>query len=84
MSPHQILYRKCLDCAVSHQDIYYRHFDTGGLPNGFDLLDLVKNNWFSDGKISGNTFNVDFKLYSTYIDAMADTNTWTFCNFNDP
>jgi hypothetical protein len=71
-------------CGVSHQDIYYRRFDTDGLPAKFDLLKLMKNNWFSDGKISGNTFNVDFKLYSTYADAVADTNAWTFCNFDDP
>jgi hypothetical protein len=82
-SPNQILYRKCLDCVASHQDIYYRRFDANGLPTGFDLLDLVKSNWFSDPKISGNTFNHDFKLYSTYSDALADTGVWAFCNFND-
>jgi hypothetical protein len=68
----------------SHKDIYYRRFDNNGLPAGFELLDLVKNNWFSDSKISGNTFNDDFKLYSTYSDALADMSAWIFCNFNDP
>jgi hypothetical protein len=82
VSPNQILYRKCLDCLESHQDIYYRRFDKNGLPAGFDLLDLVKNNWFSAPKISGNDFNEDFKLYSTYSDALKDSGAWTYCNFN--
>ena len=81
-SPNQILYRKCLDCVPSHQDIYYRRFDgDSGLPSDLDLLDTVKNNWFDN---PNNIFNVDFKLYSSYADALNDTNSWTFCNFNDP
>jgi hypothetical protein len=81
-SPNQILHRKCLDCISSHQDIYYRRFDgVGGLPSDLDLLDTVKNNWFDHPH---NSFNVDFKLYSSYVDALNDTNSWAFCNFNDP
>ena len=81
-SPNQILHRKCRDCVSSHQDIYYRRFDgVGGLPSNLDLLDTVKNNWFDS---PNNTFNVDFKLYSSYDDALNDTNAWTFCNFDDP
>ncbi len=84
-SPNQILHRKCLDCSsADHQNIYYRRFDENGLPVGFDLYDLFLNNWFSDPEIQHNTFGVDFKLYSTYEDAVADQNKWTFCNFNDP
>ncbi len=83
-SPHQILYRKCLDCSsVDHQNIYYRRFDENGLPGDLDLYDLILNNWFSDPKIEYNTFVVDFKLYSTYEDAVADRNEWIDCNFND-
>jgi len=81
-SPNQILHRKCRDCVSSHQDIYYRRFDgVGGLPSNLDLLDTVKNNWFDS---PNNTFNVDFKLYSSYDDALNDINAWTFCNFDDP
>jgi hypothetical protein len=82
-SPNQILRRKCLDCTLTHQDIYYRRFDTNGLPSGFDLLNLVLENWFSDSKINHNTFDVNFKLYSTYDDALTDNNEWKFCNFDD-
>jgi hypothetical protein len=83
LSPNQILHRKCTDCTATHQNIYYRRFDICGLPAEFDLFDLVKNNWFSDPKISGNTFNQDFKLYSTYSDALEDKGAWPFCNFDD-
>jgi len=30
-----------------------------------------------------NVLGVDFNLYSTYEDAVADVNPWTFCNYND-
>ena len=81
-SPNHILHRKCLDCVPSHQDIYYRRFDgVGGLPSDLDLLETVKSRWFDSPH---NSFNVDFKLYSSYVDAINDTNAWTFCNFNDP
>ena len=83
-SPDQILYRKCNGCVSSHQHIYYRRFDGNGLPTGFDMLDLILQNWFSSPKIQHNDFNVDFKLYSTYEDALLDQNEWKFCNFNDP
>jgi hypothetical protein len=80
LSPNQILKRKCLDCVASHQDIYYRRFDTEGLPGGVDLFDIVKNSWFNN---IGNTFRDDFKLYSTYSDAVANSGAWAFCNFNN-
>jgi hypothetical protein len=67
--------------VASHRDIYYRRFDTEGLPREVNLFDILKNNWFDR---FGNTFNDDFKLYSTYSDAVADSGAWAFCNFNDP
>jgi len=82
-SPNQILRRICAHCQSTHQDIYYRRFDTTGLPADFDLLYVVTDYWHSSPDIEHNDFNTDFKLYSTYEDAIADTNAWTFCNFND-
>ena len=82
-SPNQILRRRCLDCIDSHKDIYYRRFDTNGLPDNFDLLELVKNNWFSSPTISHNDFKIDFNLYSTYEDAIAERNEWQYCNFSN-
>ena len=45
-----------------------------------NLLDTLKNNWFDQD----NEFNMDFALYSTYLDGYLDANRWKFCNFNDP
>ena len=42
-----------------------------------NLLDTLKNNWFDQD----NEFNMDFALYSTYLDAHLDINRWKFCNF---
>jgi len=82
-SPNQILRRVCPRCWGSHQDIYYRRFDENGLPEDLDLLYVVTDYWHSSPSIEHNDFNTDFKLYSTYDDAVNDKNNWTFCNFND-
>jgi hypothetical protein len=81
LNQNQILRRKCDDCASTHQDIYYCSFDTDGLlPDGFDMLDKMNVNW---NTVDQNNFNVDFKLYSTYEDALRDENQWLFCNFSN-
>jgi len=78
-SATQILRRKCFECDFTHMDIFYRRFDTDGLPEGFDLLDTVKSHWAE----SDNNRNLEtFKLYSTYADAIADQNHWTYCNYH--
>ena len=74
----RIVRRVCPTCSESHRDIYYKRLES--MPDDFDLLDTLMNNWFD----KNNTFNVDFALYSTYMDAYYDENRWTFCNFNDP
>jgi hypothetical protein len=76
------LRRRCPACSSpAHQDIYYRRLnDPGGvLPGGLNLLSTVKNYWTT----SYNQFNIDFALYSTYEDALDDTNRWGFCNFSN-
>ena len=80
-STNQILRRRCQDCSSSHKDIYYKRYDDNGLPEGFDLLWVVKDHWFDDPH---NYFQVDFNLFSTYEDALNDANPWQKCNFNDP
>lgn len=82
-SNNQILRRRCLTCVNSHKDIYYRRFDTNGLPDEFDLLHIMKNYWYTDPYVTGNKFNEDFKLYSTYEDAVNDVKEWKYCNFKD-
>ena len=73
-----IVRRVCPSCSVSHRDIYYRRLTK--MPQEFNLLDTLKNNWFDQD----NEFNMDFALYSTYLDAYLDANRWKFCNFKDP
>ena len=74
----QIVRRVCPSCrSNSHKDIYYRRFTP--MPDDFDLLDTLMNNWFD----KNNTLGVDFNLYSSYLDAYYDTKPWTYCNFND-
>lgn len=79
-SPNQIVRRRCFECDATHKDIYYRRYDTNGLPPNLDLLHILKNYWHD---IDGNKFHTDFELYSTYEDALTNTNPWLACNFND-
>ena len=83
-SSNKILRRRCNNCVDSHKDIYYRRLNdaNGELPEGLDLLHIVKDAWFSSPNIENHDFNVDFALYSTYANAVADTNRWQSCDFN--
>ena len=74
----KIVRRVCPSCDATHKDIYYRRLTT--MPDDFDLLDTLMNNWFD----TNNRLDVDFALYSSYMDAYYDQNRWTFCNYNDP
>eukprot|EP00541_Cyclophora_tenuis_P003067 CAMPEP_0116564714 /NCGR_PEP_ID=MMETSP0397-20121206/13478_1 /TAXON_ID=216820 /ORGANISM="Cyclophora tenuis, Strain ECT3854" /LENGTH=486 /DNA_ID=CAMNT_0004091371 /DNA_START=1 /DNA_END=1461 /DNA_ORIENTATION=- len=76
-----IIYRKCSSCAESHQHIYYVRLTDLPSPTDQDFLDLFLNNWFDE---PNNLLGTDFLLYSTYADALAGTNPWTFCNYDDP
>ena len=48
-----------------------------------DMWNLFTSAWFNEEKGVKNKFNVDFKLYDNYSDALFDKNSWNFCNFND-
>ena len=72
-----IVRRVCPDCSRSHKDIYYRRLSP--MPDNFDLLDTLMNNWVD----VDNVLNEDFALYSTHLDAYYDVNRWTTCNYND-
>merc|ERR1719367_1802422 len=74
--PEQIIHRVCASCQPSHQHIYYKRYTE--LPQGFSLLNTLLNSFTNEN----NQMNTDFKLYSTLEDARADTNAWTFCNYN--
>jgi len=75
--PNKILYRYCLDCTGTHKHIFYKRLTD--IPSELQFLDLFMDNWFD----THNVLGVDFNLYSTYEDAVADENPWTFCNYND-
>mmetsp|Transcript_7833 Transcript_7833/g.11962 ORF Transcript_7833/g.11962 Transcript_7833/m.11962 type:complete len:507 (-) Transcript_7833:105-1625(-) len=72
-----VVRRYCDSCAPSHRDIYYKRLTP--LPEGLNFLDLFLNNWKSG---EGNEFHKDFELYSSMDDVKAESNEWTFCNFN--
>ena len=76
-SPNKIVRRICRQCWETHRDIYYKRINP--VPTTLDLYDNLLNNWFS----VDNTLNVDFELYSSYEDALAGQNKWTFCNYDD-
>jgi hypothetical protein len=79
-SPNKIIYRHCGTCYEQHQHIYYRRLTAVPEPATLNFLDLFLNNWVS----KQNTLGVDFDLYSTYADALAQTNKWLYCNYDDP
>jgi len=73
-SPNGIVRRICPKCADSHRDIYYRRETSIGNTN---ILNKILNRWDNG---SGNRFEEDYNLYSTYEDAKAKKNAWKFCN----
>jgi len=73
-----LLMRECAECtAESHQVVVYKRLTASAT---VDWHDLFTNNWVS----TNNVLNVDFELYSSVQDALAGTNKWTYCNYDDP
>lgn len=77
--------------AVSGEKKFYITRKSGGqqtivyerlklVPASLDMKDLLFRNWFS----KDNRLGVDFNLYSTMDDALAERNPWKFCNYDDP
>ena len=78
-SPNKIVRRTCAGCEESHKDVFYKRITP--LPDSLNFIDLFMNNWFST---PANLLDTDFELYSTYADALAGENKWTYCNYDDP
>jgi hypothetical protein len=81
-----IIMRICPDCTSTHQKIWYRRLTPLHDPN-FDLLHNILY-YRSSTPPTGNVWNVDFTLHSSYEDAEAGTNPW-LCpnnqfNYNSP
>jgi hypothetical protein len=76
-SPKKIVLRQCHNCRKSHRFIYYRRLTP--VPATLNLFDLFHDNFFTDAN-SKNVPGVDFKLFSSYEDALALKNNWTYCD----
>jgi len=66
-----IIYRACESCVSTHKKIFYRRLTT--VP---DELNLQDNVLYSSRKVTGNVWDVDFSLHSTYEDALNNKNPW--------
>jgi hypothetical protein len=84
---HCIIRRTCASCrSDAHKDIYYKRISPlppkleDGAEDAVYFLDQFMNQWTS----SYNVLGTDFKLFSTYEDALNDTNEWTYCNYDYP
>ncbi len=80
-SKTKIIRRKCIECDLTHADIYYKRLDVGDLPSNFDLQNTLLDRWVQG---EHNRFNIDFELYNDYDAAVAgDTSKrWAYCNFH--
>jgi hypothetical protein len=78
-SADQILMRLCLHCTKTHRYAYLKRYDENGLPPNVDILDMVKENW---KQYENNIAQEDFKLFSTYDDALQDKNHWLSISTN--
>jgi len=70
-----IVWRVCATCFTSHQNIYYKRLTP--IPPEMNLLEMLLNDWTN----VNNTENIDFKIYSTFEDAVNDKNPWEFYDF---
>jgi hypothetical protein len=68
-----IIYRICPNCRDSHKKIYMARLTP--LPAGTNLLKRITN--YRGNAQAGNEYLKDYKLYSTYDDAMTDTDPWS-------
>ena len=62
----------CSDCEVGYQDVYYKRITA--IPD--DLMITLLYDFKSKAK---NILNRDFKIFSSYEDALNNTNAWEVC-----
>ncbi|CAE7232846.1 unnamed protein product [Symbiodinium sp. CCMP2592] len=75
-SRYHIILRKCQECSKSHRYVFYRRMTNLDTYEPFKALAC---DWKAD---EANAYLVDFKLYSTLQDALADNNAWDYCAFD--
>jgi hypothetical protein len=74
-----IVKRTCVNCAASHQVIYYKRLSSVA---GFSFYNNLVHTW-SSVYFGANILGVDFQLFSSWNDLLANQNAWTFCNYDD-
>ena len=75
-SRHHIVKRTCVGCTTTHKEIFYKRLTN---VDTFDVASVMYQTWTSGNNLIGT----DFQLYSTFEDALEDTNPWTFCNYDE-
>mmetsp|Transcript_45698 Transcript_45698/g.67468 ORF Transcript_45698/g.67468 Transcript_45698/m.67468 type:complete len:1196 (-) Transcript_45698:285-3872(-) len=75
-SENKIILRICRRCIQSHKHIYYRHLKD--ISADRFIVDYLKN---GVNRVTNNEYSVDFLLFSSYQDALAQTNEWE-CNYD--
>ena len=77
-----IIKRLCQQCEASHREIYYRYF---GDPKSIDIYQELHHKWM--GKSGNKIYSsheqrrlLSFNLYSSYTEAILDTNPWSICS----
>ena len=76
-SPSRIIYRHCPDCVGTHQHIFYKRLTPATQFRPYEYL--YSGCWRS----ADNLLRIDFNLYSSYADALADRASWQSCNYDD-
>ena len=71
-SGNGIVRMMCSDCEVGYQDVYYKRITA--VPD--DLMTTLLYDFKSKSK---NILNRDFKIFSSYEDALNNTNAWEVC-----
>ena len=71
-SGNGIVRMMCSDCEVGYQDVYYKRITA--VPD--DLMITLLYDFKSKAK---NILNRDFKIFSSYEDALNNTNAWEVC-----
>ena len=88
-SRHKIARHICADCSPNtYKDVYYRRIDDSvsqamGAQSINGLAGILWGDFQPYGVVE-NVFNVDFKIYSSYEDAMNDNNPWEYCEWLPP
>lgn len=73
-SQHMIIRRVCPSCDGIYKDLYYKRISYPS--RKLDLWDTLLRDF--KGK-KGNRYGRDYKIYSTYDDAVTDKNEWEVC-----